>query len=78
VDFEMIRRFDWTLRVTGADGRRACGEQRLISFAPIDGRLHAAAYTLCGDIHRLISLRKANPREQAAYEAAILARLARR
>jgi uncharacterized DUF497 family protein len=78
VDFDMIWRFDWSLSVTAPDRRRPYGEERLLSFAPIDGRLHAAVHTLRGEIHRIISLRKANRREQAEYAAAILARLARR
>jgi uncharacterized DUF497 family protein len=77
IDFEAIRRFDWTVSVAVADDRRSYGELRIAAFGPIDGRLHVAVYTKRGDARRIISLRKANRREQATYAAAVLARLAR-
>jgi uncharacterized DUF497 family protein len=77
VDFEAIRRFDWSVSATAVDDRRSYGEVRIVAFGPIDGRLHVAVYTKRGDARRIISLRRANRREQAAYAAASLARLAR-
>ena len=78
IEFEAILRFDWSMSVSGPDRRVTYGEERIVAFAPIDGRLHATVYTTRGDIRRIISLRKANRREQASYAAAVLARLARR
>jgi len=76
VDVKAILRFDWKMSVSGPDRRYDYGEERIVAFAPIDGRVHAAIYTTRGVSRRIISLRKANRREQAAYAAAILARLA--
>jgi uncharacterized protein len=76
VDFKAILRFDWKMAVSGPDRRNDYGEERIVAFAPIDGRVHAAIYAIRGDSRRIISLRKANRREQATYAAAILARLA--
>jgi uncharacterized DUF497 family protein len=76
VDFEAILRFDWSMSIARPDRRFRYGEERVLAFAPIDGRLHAAVYTIRGDVRRIISLRKANRREQAEYAAAVLARLA--
>jgi uncharacterized DUF497 family protein len=76
VDFEAILRFDWSMSIARPDRRFVYGEERIVAFAPIDGRLHAAVYTSRGDTRRIISLRKANRREQATYAAAFLARLA--
>ena len=75
VDFEAILRFDWSMSIARPDRRVGYGEERILAFAPIDGRLHAAVYTIRGDARR-ISPRKANRREQAEYAAAVLARLA--
>jgi uncharacterized protein len=76
VDFEAILRFDWSRSIAKPDRRFGYSEERILAFAPIDGRLHAAIYTIRGDARRIISLRKANRREQAEYAAAVLARLA--
>ena len=78
IDFGAAPGFDWGLAIIRPDDRFAYGEERLIAHGPVDGRLYVLVYTLRGDATRLISFRKANRREQAAYAAAILARLARR
>lgn len=56
-------------RVTFADARQDYGEDRWITFGLIEGRLFAAAYTLRGDVVRIISARKANSRERRRYDA---------
>lgn len=50
------------------DARRDYGEERIRIFAPIDGRLCSATYTMRGNTIRVISLRKANKRERRSYE----------
>ncbi len=58
------------------DGRRDYGETRYIGFGRIQGRLMAVAFTERDpDIIRIISLRKANKREQANFEKAVRDRL---
>jgi uncharacterized protein len=49
------------------DTRRDYGEQRLRVLGYINGVLHAAVITPRGDKIRVISLRRANRREERAY-----------
>jgi uncharacterized protein len=69
IDFLALARFDWETHVMFADLRRGYGEPRFLAYGPIDGRLHALVFTRRGETRRIISLRKANRREQAAFEA---------
>jgi uncharacterized protein len=71
VDFRDIARFDWAAASAGPDLRRPYGEKRMLAFGPLDGRIHAVAFTLRGSICRIISLGKANHREQAAYRTRV-------
>ncbi len=50
-----------------ADNRRNYGEARFRAYGLINGRLFVCVYTLRGGAVRVISLRKANRREQNAY-----------
>jgi uncharacterized protein len=68
VDFTAMARFDWSRHVLFRDGRRDYGEARFLAYAPIDGRLYALIFAYRGPIRRIISLRKANRREQASYQ----------
>lgn len=54
------------------DTRRDYGEQRVVAYGLIRGRMHVCVYTLRGDAHRIISLRRANRREVDAYGRYIL------
>jgi hypothetical protein len=67
VDFRAIRTFAWDCAVVVPDRRRDYGEVRLVAYAPIDGRLHAVVFTERGPVRPIISLRRANRREQAAF-----------
>ncbi len=53
--------------LTYVDDRRDYGETRYISIGHLSGRMVFVAWTQRGDICRIISLRKANEREQAHY-----------
>ena len=46
------------------------GELRVVSAGYIGGRLHLVVWTARGDTRRIISLRKANDREEKAYRIA--------
>ena len=59
-------------QVTGQDVRHDYGEQRVIAYGLIRGRMHACVYTLRRDGYRIISLRKANRREVDAYGPYVL------
>ena len=54
------------------DARRDYGEQRIIAYGLIRGRMHVCVYTLRADVYRIISLRKANRREVDAYGPYVL------
>ncbi|CAN5808844.1 BrnT family toxin [soil metagenome] len=69
IDFLALARFDWDGAWTKPDTRPAYDEARYIAYAMLDGRLHAVVFTPRGAIRRIISLRKANRREQAAFQA---------
>ena len=53
--------------ITIEDERREYGETRYISVGFLVGRMVFVAWTLRGDARRIISLRKANTREQEIY-----------
>lgn len=55
------------LVVTLADDRNDYGETRFISVEYLDGRMVLVAWTPRGTTRRIISMRKANDREQARY-----------
>ncbi|MBF0143837.1 MAG: BrnT family toxin [Magnetococcales bacterium] len=52
---------------TWVDDREDYGEQRHITVGKLDGRMVVLVWTLRGKSRRIISLRKANEREQARY-----------
>jgi len=52
---------------TAQDTRFAYGENRFITFGQLNGRLVVVAWTPRGAVRRIISMRKANDREQARY-----------
>lgn len=67
IRFGRFADIDVDTAVTIEDKRRPYGEQRLRVLAFIDGRLHAAVITPRGDRIRVISLRRANKREERTY-----------
>jgi uncharacterized protein len=52
---------------TEADTRRDYGEPRFRLYGRVDGRLFVIVYTMRGGLVRIISARKANPRERLRY-----------
>jgi uncharacterized DUF497 family protein len=67
VDFADADRLDWATATIAPDLRRDYGEARVIVVGQIDGRLHVLIMTRRGDRIRVISLRKANEREQRRW-----------
>ncbi|HZK98520.1 MAG TPA: BrnT family toxin [Caulobacteraceae bacterium] len=53
--------------LTIADDRLDYGEPRFITIGRLDGRMVVLVWTPRGEDRRIISMRKANEREQAAY-----------
>ena len=54
--------------LTIEDDRMDYGETRYITIGFLDERMLVLVWTPRGDIHRIISMRKANDREKAIYE----------
>lgn len=57
------------------DVRRDYGEERFIAQGEVEGRLLVCVYTWRGEKRRIISLRKANDREVAAYRRRLAGRI---
>ena len=63
--FELL---DFDLAIYKEDNRKTYSETRFNIFAPINGRLCMATFTIRRNKYRIISLRKANKREVKKYE----------
>jgi len=71
LDFaECAKVFDG-LHFTRADSRQDYGEPRFISVGTLDQRVVVIVWMPRGKTRRIISMRKANAREQAHYQAAL-------
>lgn len=68
--FERAAELDWEKASVVVDNRHDYGEERLIALVPMRGRLHVVCYLDLGHVRRIISFRKANRREERAYEQA--------
>lgn len=55
-------------RITWADTRMDYGEPRDITMGELAGRLVIVVHTARGEVTRIISMRKANEREQSWFE----------
>ncbi len=53
--------------ITIDDGRKDYGETRFVTFGKLLGRMVVLAWTPRGGRRRIISMRKANEREQKTY-----------
>ena len=68
IDFAEIEHFDWGSALVATQFRS--GEQRFIASGNLSGRLHVVVYVRRGANRRIISLRKANRREERRYAEA--------
>jgi uncharacterized DUF497 family protein len=68
LSFERARDFDFPGAVQRVDTRRDYGERRLVALGYLDRRLHALCYIETVTGIRVISFRRANPREIRGYE----------
>lgn len=68
LDFAHAGDFDWATALTFIDERRNYGETRRVSIGYLNRRLVVLAYTYRESGCRIISMRKANRREQQRYE----------
>jgi uncharacterized DUF497 family protein len=65
VDFSDMEAFEWETAVIGSSHRH--GEARYVALGYIGDRLHYAVYAMRGGKCRIISLRRANSREERRY-----------
>jgi uncharacterized protein len=70
VSFDSVADFDWSRAIEIEDGRFDYGEARTLAIGPIKSRLFVLIYTARGESVRVISLRRATPRERRDYEKA--------
>jgi hypothetical protein len=68
--FDLAAELEWRKAVIFTDDRFMYGEERLIAFAPMRGRLYAVCYVERGQVRRIVSFRKANKREERLYAQA--------
>ena len=66
IDFSAVYDFDWATASVEQDVRH--NELRFVAYGYIGERLHVVVYTESGIRTRIISLRKADPREVRRYE----------
>lgn len=69
IGFDRVSAVDWATAQFFSDDRMDYGEDRVAARIMIDGRLHMLVFVLRDEKMRVISLRKANPRERRAYHA---------
>ena len=62
-----VNDFEWETAVVREDTRKQYAEQRFEAIGYIGNRLHVMVFCLRANAVRVISLRKANPREVKNY-----------
>lgn len=68
ISFDQAQEFDWDSALVWSDTRQDYGEERFIALGLVGERLHSLVFTVRGNAVRVISLRKANRREELGYE----------
>jgi len=71
LDFADAQELDWESALVARDNRQDYGERRYIALGKFLERLTVLVFTNRGNSVRLISWRKANQRENKAYETYI-------
>jgi uncharacterized DUF497 family protein len=67
IAFEAIEDFDWSSAFILPDERFDYGEDRWLAIGMIGSRLYAVTVTIRGDRIRVVSLRRAEPKERRLY-----------
>lgn len=67
VSLAMAAEVEWDDAMVWSDTRRDYGEDRMCAIGYIGPRLHFVAFVDRGNVRRIISLRKANQREEVRY-----------
>ncbi len=69
--FERAADFEWADAVIIEDARKLYRERRFVAVGYLGNRLHVLCFTPCDGGIRVISFRKANPREARKYGKAL-------
>jgi len=69
IPFAIVERLDWETALTNEDPGDDYGERRFFTLGMIDTALYAVVWTPRGDALRIISVRRATPKERRRYEA---------
>ena len=67
IDFASAEAFEWPTAIVLEDTRHDYGEQRFRATGMLHGKLHVLVFALRHDNIRIISLRRANKREEKNY-----------
>lgn len=67
LSFQRAADFDFETALILIDDRKHYGETRYVTIGRLDSRLHVLCFTRVPDGIRVISFRKANPREVKRY-----------
>ena len=71
ISLRLAESLEWELLLATVDDREDYGELRMIGFAPIGRVVYFVAFTENDGIYRIISLRKATPKEVRYYASQI-------
>lgn len=71
ISLAMADQLEWDLMMCSEDDREAYGEQRLACLAPIGNVVYRVCLVEEDDSYRIISLRKAEPKEVRKYASQI-------
>jgi uncharacterized protein len=71
LSLSLAESLEWDYLLATEDTRESYGEIRMIGFAPIGRVVYCVVFTQHDDVYRLISLRKALPKEVRAYASQI-------
>lgn len=68
IEFALAEQFDYDTALNVEDARKNYGETRIVAYGLIGKRLYVMCFKPMGPAHiRIISLRKANKREEKIY-----------
>lgn len=68
ISFDRATEFDWSEALIVEDNRMDYGERRFQALGLMEGRLHMLVFTPRDERVHVISLRRANAREERRYE----------
>ena len=71
VSLALAEKLEWNLMICREDDREDYGELRLVGYVPISDTVYIVAFTVEEDCYRIISLRKAEPKEVRYYASQI-------